>query len=58
MDEGGLNAGFDRTSETLRGSGRVYSGTQTGETHSYLRLLVLGFSVLALFLVALGGAGR
>ncbi len=54
-DEEGLNAGFDRGSESLRGTGRAYSRAQTGEAHGYLRAIAIGFVVFAL-LVMLGGA--
>jgi NADH-quinone oxidoreductase subunit L len=54
-DETGLNAGFDATSEKLRDTGRAYSKAQTGDAHSYLRTLALGF-VFLLILVILGGA--
>ena len=47
-DEGGLNAGFDATSEKLRGTGQAYSRAQTGDAHGYLRFLAVGFVVLAL----------
>ena len=47
-DEQGLNAGFDATSEKLRGTGLAYSRAQTGDAHGYLRFLAVGFVVLAL----------
>ncbi|MSU22220.1 MAG: NADH-quinone oxidoreductase subunit L [Opitutus sp.] len=53
-DEGGLNAGFDATSEKLRQTGQAYSHAQTGGTHGYLRTVAIGFVVLVL-LVMLGG---
>ena len=53
-DEGGLNAGFDATSEKLRQTGQAYSHAQTGEAHGYLRTVAIGFVVLVL-LVMLGG---
>ena len=56
-DEGGLNAGFDATSEKLRATGRAYSRAQTGETHGYLRTIAVAFVVLAL-LVLLGDSLR
>jgi len=55
-DEGGLNAGFDATSEKLRETGQAYSRAQTGEAHGYLRTVAIGFVVLVL-LVMLGGGG-
>ena len=54
VDEDALNGGFDRISESIRGSGRRYSRAQTGEAHGYLRVLAIAFVVLALVL-ALGG---
>ncbi len=54
-DEAGFNAGFDVTSEKLRGTGIAYSKAQTGDAHGYLRTLALGF-VLLLIIVILGGA--
>ena len=53
-DEDGLNAGFNATSEKLRGAGKSYSKAQTGDAHGYLRVLALAFVVLVL-LVVLGG---
>jgi NADH-quinone oxidoreductase subunit L len=53
-DEGGLNAGFDSTSESLRGTGRAYSRAQTGDAHGYLRSIAIGF-VLLVLIVMLGG---
>ncbi|MBI3886037.1 MAG: NADH-quinone oxidoreductase subunit L [Opitutae bacterium] len=53
-DESGLNAGFNATSEKLRGAGQSYSKAQTGDAHGYLRVLALAFVVLVL-LVVLGG---
>ena len=53
-DEGGLNAGFDATSESLRGTGQAYSRAQTGDAHGYLRTVAIGFVVLVL-IVMLGG---
>ncbi len=47
-DEQGLNAGFDATSEKLRGTGQAYSRAQTGDAHGYLRFLAIGFVALAL----------
>jgi NADH-quinone oxidoreductase subunit L len=54
-DEDGLNAGFNAASDGIRGAGRAYSGSQTGEAHGYLRALALAFVALAL-LVLWGGA--
>jgi NADH-quinone oxidoreductase subunit L len=54
VDEEGLNDGFDRLSESVRGSGQRYSRAQTGEPHGYLRVLAVAFVVMALVLV-LGG---
>jgi NADH-quinone oxidoreductase subunit L len=54
-DEAGLNAGFDLTSGKLRDTGIAYSKAQSGDAHSYLRTLALGF-VFLLILVILGGA--
>jgi NADH-quinone oxidoreductase subunit L len=54
-DERGLNAGFDATSEKIRGAGLAYSRAQTGDAHGYLRTLALGFVIL-LVLATLGGA--
>jgi NADH-quinone oxidoreductase subunit L len=54
-DEDVLNGGFDATSEKIRGSGKVYSRAQTGEAHGYLRMIAVGFVLLA-FAVLLGGA--
>jgi NADH-quinone oxidoreductase subunit L len=53
-DEGGLNAGFDGASESLRTTGRVYARAQTGDAHGYLRAIAIGFVVLVL-LITLGG---
>ena len=50
-DEQGLNAGFDATSEKLRGTGLAYSRAQTGDAHGYLRFLAVGFVVLALIAI-------
>ncbi len=55
-DSAGLNAGFDAGSARIRGVGRAYSRAQTGEAHGYLRVLAVGFVVLAL--LALLGGGR
>jgi NADH-quinone oxidoreductase subunit L len=54
-DEDVLNAGFDRTSEGLRTSGRAYSRTQTGDAHGYMRIVAFGF-VLLVLAVVMGGA--
>ncbi|PTY08668.1 NADH-quinone oxidoreductase subunit L [Opitutaceae bacterium EW11] len=53
-DEEGLNGGFDTGSETLREAGKVYSRSQTGDAHAYLRALAVGFVVLVL-VITLGG---
>ena len=53
-DEDGLNAGFNATSESLRGTGKAYSRAQTGDAHGYLRAIAIGFVVLVL-LVIMGG---
>jgi NADH-quinone oxidoreductase subunit L len=54
VDRSGLNSGFNGVSERIRRIGRAYSRAQTGEAHGYLRVLALGFVVLAL-LALLGG---
>ena len=54
-DDEGLNTGFNAASEELRSVGKLYSRTQTGEAHGYLRLMAVGFVVLAI-LAMLGGA--
>ncbi|MDR2512265.1 MAG: hypothetical protein LBD01_00415 [Puniceicoccales bacterium] len=48
VDETLLNAGFDAGSESLRGAGQRYSEEQTGEAHSYLHNLTIGFAVFAI----------
>jgi NADH-quinone oxidoreductase subunit L len=53
-DEDVLNGGFNATSEKIRGTGRLYSRLQTGEAHSYLRAVAIGF-VLLVLVVMLGG---
>jgi NADH-quinone oxidoreductase subunit L len=53
-DEDILNGGFDRGSETLRGTGQAYSRAQTGDAHAYLRILAVSFVLLVLFIM-LGG---
>ncbi len=53
-DEGGLNAGFNATSEKIRSAGQLYSRAQTGEAHGYLRSLTVAFVVIVLLMV-LGG---
>ncbi|MSU69822.1 MAG: NADH-quinone oxidoreductase subunit L [Opitutaceae bacterium] len=55
IDEGGLNEGFDRISEGVRGTGRRYSLAQTGEAHGYLRTLAIAFAILTLLLIWGGG---
>jgi NADH-quinone oxidoreductase subunit L len=54
-DEGGLNAGFDATSGGLRGTGTFYSKRQSGDAHSYLRVMGLGFVVLVIVVMMGGG---
>jgi NADH-quinone oxidoreductase subunit L len=54
-DERGLNTGFNDASEKLRGAGQLYSRAQTGEAHGYLRVLAVGFVVLAVLMIV-GGA--
>ena len=53
-DEEGLNQGFNAVGERLRGAGRFYSRSQTGETHGYLLTVALAFVVIVV-LVAIGG---
>jgi NADH-quinone oxidoreductase subunit L len=53
-DEDLLNAGFNQTSERLRGTGQAYSRSQSGDAHGYLRIVAIGFVALVL-IVALGG---
>jgi NADH-quinone oxidoreductase subunit L len=53
-DEDLLNGGFNVTSESLRATGKSYSRSQTGEVHSYLRIIAVGF-VLLVLAVVLGG---
>lgn len=53
-DEDLLNGGFDRASESLRGTGKTYSHAQTGDTHRYLLMVAVGF-VLLVFAVIMGG---
>jgi NADH-quinone oxidoreductase subunit L len=53
-DEDVLNGGFDNVSGSLRNTGKSYSRAQTGEAHSYLRMLALGF-VLLVLAVMFGG---
>lgn len=55
-DDEGLNTGFNAASEELRTVGKFYSRAQTGEAHGYLRILALGFVVLAI--LAIMGGGR
>ena len=57
FDEDNLNGGFDAASSGIRGAGRLYSKTQTGEAHGYLRVIAVAFIVLVLVLsLSLGGA--
>ena len=51
VDEDGLNAGFDNTSEHLRGSGRRYAKAQTGDAQSYLRVVAIGLAVVGMLLL-------
>ena len=51
VDEDGLNAGFDHTSEHLRGSGRRYAKAQTGDAQSYLRVVAIGLAVVGMLLL-------
>jgi len=53
-DDDGLNAGFNAASEELRTVGKRYSRAQTGEAHGYLRIMAIGFVVLAI-LAIIGG---
>jgi NADH-quinone oxidoreductase subunit L len=55
FDEGAINSGFDGASESLRGTGKVYSRAQVGEAHGYLRGIAMAFVVLALLVVMGGG---
>lgn len=54
-DDEGLNTGFNAASEELRSVGKLYSRMQTGEAHGYLRIMAVGFVVLAI-LAMMGGA--
>ncbi|MBI4622900.1 MAG: NADH-quinone oxidoreductase subunit L [Verrucomicrobia bacterium] len=54
-DEDMLNGGFDAGSESLRGTGKLYSRAQTGETHGYLRVIAIGFVLLVLIVMMGGG---
>ncbi len=54
-DDEVLNTGFNAASEEIRSVGKLYSRAQTGETHGYLRIVALGFVVLAI-LAMMGGA--
>ena len=53
-DEQALNAGFNAASEHVRGAGWLYARAQTGEVQGYLRVVALGFVVLALVLIVGG----
>jgi len=53
-DENLINGGFDAASGGLRSGGRAYSRGQTGDTHSYLRYIAIGFTLITLA-VLLGG---
>jgi NADH-quinone oxidoreductase subunit L len=54
-DEDVLNGGFDATSERIRGTGQAYSRLQSGQAHSYLRTVAIGFVLLVLIVVLGGG---
>jgi NADH-quinone oxidoreductase subunit L len=54
-DDDGLNAGFNAASEELRTVGKRYSRAQTGEAHGYLRIMAIGFVVLAILAIIGGG---
>ncbi len=54
-DEDVLNGGFDNASGVLRDTGKSYARAQTGEAHSYLRMLALGFVLLVLAVMFGGG---
>ncbi len=54
-DEDVINGGFNNVSEGFRGTGKAYSQAQTGDAHTYLRIVAIGF-VLLVLLVLLGGA--
>ena len=54
-DEDGLNGGFDTGSKSLRDTGQAYSRAQTGDAHSYLRVVAIGFVVLVLIIMLGGG---
>ncbi len=56
VDEFGINLGFDRGCEGVRGGGRMGSRLQSGQAQSYLRLLAAG--IVALVLLLVWGAGR
>jgi len=47
-DENLINGGFDAASGGLRSGGRAYSRGQSGDTHSYLRYIAIGFTLIAL----------
>lgn len=51
VDEDGLNAGFDHSSEHIRGTGQRYSRAQTGDAQGYLRVVAVGLAVVALLLI-------
>jgi NADH-quinone oxidoreductase subunit L len=54
-DEDLLNGGFNQTSERIRGTGKAYSRAQSGEAHSYLRMVALGFVLLVIAVIWGGG---
>ncbi len=47
-DENLINGGFDAASGGLRSGGRAYSRGQSGDTHSHLRYIAIGFTLIAL----------
>ncbi len=53
-DEDVLNGGFNNVSEGFRETGKAYSRVQTGDAHTYLRVIGIGF-VLLVLVIALGG---
>ena len=54
-DDAVINAGFDATSEKLRGTGQVYSRAQTGDAHGYLLTIAVAFVALVVVAVVMGG---
>jgi len=51
LDEFGVNSGFDRGCESVRGSSRGLSRLQTGQIQHYLRALAAGIALLAFYLI-------